>query len=131
MTDTTKAQREALIERLREQDAWLMQRGLIGSASRCTEAADTIAAMLAELDEARRDAERAWAARDAAAADLEAHAAAEAERAVAAERERWQNACGAIAGDLRNHDMVRLGAAKCLDAAIDAARAKEKEQGNG
>ncbi|MFN8993292.1 MAG: hypothetical protein ACK5X3_06470 [Pseudomonadota bacterium] len=36
--------------------------------------------------------------------------------AVAAERERWQKSCGAIAGDLRNHDMVRLGAAKCLDA---------------
>jgi trehalose/maltose hydrolase-like predicted phosphorylase len=36
--------------------------------------------------------------------------------AVAAERERWQKACGAIAGDLRNQDMVRLGAAKCLDA---------------
>ncbi len=34
----------------------------------------------------------------------------------AAERERWQKACGAIAGDLRNHDMVRLGAAKCWDA---------------
>lgn len=34
----------------------------------------------------------------------------------AAERERWQKACGSIAGDLRNQNMVRLGAAKCLGA---------------
>lgn len=131
MTDTTRAQREALIERLRTDVLWHQRRGNETIAADCADAAATIRALLAELAEARRDAERAWAARDAAAADLEAHAAAEAERAVAAERERWQNACGAIAGDLRNHDMVRLGAAKCLDAAIDAARAKEKEQGNG
>ena len=39
-------------------------------------------------DEAADEIERAWAARDAAVADLEAHAEAEVRRAVAAERER-------------------------------------------
>lgn len=36
--------------------------------------------------------------------------------ATAKERERWQSACHAIAHDLRNHDLVRLLAAKCLEA---------------
>lgn len=39
------------------------------------------------------------------------------------ERERcakWRAACETIARDLRNHDMVRLGAAKCLDAGLRA-----------
>lgn len=40
--------------------------------------------------------------------------------AVAAERERWRSACETISHDLRNHDMVRLGAAKCIDRALKA-----------
>lgn len=42
------------------------------------------------VGEAIAEIKRAWAARDAAVADLEAHAAAEVRRAVAAERERWE-----------------------------------------
>jgi len=38
----------------------------------------------------------------------------------AAERAKWRTACETIARDLRNHDMVRLGAAKCMDAGLRA-----------
>lgn len=54
------------------------------------------------LKEAAAEIERAWAARDAAVSDLEAHAAAEVRRSVAAERERMlsmpnlMNACDAL-----------------------------------
>lgn len=75
MTDTTRAEREALIERLRERRVtrWVHATGQTPQASgykpdpECTEAADTIRALLAELDEARADAQRwmdsagAWA----------------------------------------------------------------------
>jgi hypothetical protein len=44
------------------------------------------------------------------------HADDDAENAVRLERERWTNACNSIALDLRNHDLVRLGATKCWDA---------------
>ena len=36
----------------------------------------------------------------------------------AAERERWVSACRGIANDLRNHDVVRMTAAKCIDAGL-------------
>ena len=40
--------------------------------------------------------------------------------AVAEANAKWRAACENIARDLRNHDMVRLGAAKCLDAGLRA-----------
>jgi hypothetical protein len=43
-----------------------------------------------------------------------------------AERERWSSACHSIANDLRHHEMVRLGAAKCMDAALRAPQPKEQ-----
>jgi len=61
-----------------------------------------------EAEAAADEIERAWAARDAAVADLEAHAASEVRRAVAAERERWAEPVQAL---LAAHDasMLRLG----------------------
>jgi hypothetical protein len=44
----------------------------------------------------------------------------DAEGAARLERERWTNACMGIARDLRNHDLVRLGATKCVDAVLKA-----------
>ena len=46
--------------------------------------------------------------------------------AVAAERERWVVACNAISGDLRNHDVVRMTAAKCLDAGLRGPNVRAK-----
>jgi len=37
---------------------------------------------------------------------------------VAAERAWWIAACKSISYDLRNHDMVRMGASKCIDRAL-------------
>ena len=53
--------------------------------------------------------ERAWAARDAAVADLEAHAAAEVRRAVAAERHR-------ISALMEAHTGIRLATVEYLEA---------------
>ena len=46
--------------------------------------------------------------------------------AQAAERERWVVACNAISGDLRNHDVVRMTAAKCLDAGLRGPNVRAK-----
>ena len=48
--------------------------------------------------------------------------------AQAAERERWVVACNAISGDLRNHDVVRMTAAKCLDAGLRGPNVADKRR---
>lgn len=67
-----------LVERLRTDVLWHRRRGNETIARDCQEAADEL--------------ERAWAARDAAVADLEAHAESEVRRAVAATRRLLRSA---------------------------------------
>jgi hypothetical protein len=81
-------------------------------------------------EEAADEIERAWAARDAAVADLEAHAEAEVRRAVAAERERWHDAIQAAMPQHERFDDQR-GAANALRAVLSACRPNAEPTGLG